>query len=76
VQQVIDAVAKERQMELFSEWGHRWLDLKRTGKASAILSDITYKQPWKGNYQLVYPIPEMEIRNNNKLIQNPQYNIQ
>lgn len=75
-QQVIDAVAKERQLELFAEWGHRWLDLKRTGKASPILSAIPHKQPWKGDYQLLYPIPEEEIRNNNRLVQNPQYNIQ
>lgn len=75
-QQVIDAVAKERQLELFAEWGHRWLDLKRTGKASQVLSAIAYKQPWKGDYQLLYPIPESEIKNNNNLVQNPQYNVQ
>lgn len=76
VQQVTDAVARERQLELFAEWGHRWLDLKRTGKASSVLSAIPRKQPWKGDYQLLYPIPEDEIRNNNRLVQNPQYNIQ
>lgn len=75
-QQVTDAVAKERQLELFAEWGHRWLDLKRTGKASSVLSAMPHKQPWKGDYQLLYPIPEEEIRNNNNLVQNPQYNNQ
>ncbi len=28
--QVLTAIAHERQIELFAEWGHRWLDLKRT----------------------------------------------
>lgn len=67
------AIAKERQTELFAEWGHRWFDLKRTGKASAVLSQIGNKQPWEGDYQLVYPIPPNEIQNNSKLIQNIGY---
>lgn len=72
-QQVTDAIAAERQFELFAEWGHRWFDLKRTGKASQVLSAMTYKQPWLGDYQLLYPIPVSEIRNNNNLSQNPLY---
>lgn len=67
------AIAKERQTELFAEWGHRWFDLKRTGKASEVLSQIGNKQPWEGDYQLVYPIPPNEIQNNSKLIQNIGY---
>ncbi len=31
------------------------------------------KQPWTGDFQLLYPIPPAEIRFNNKLIQNPGY---
>ncbi|MGN6418669.1 MAG: RagB/SusD family nutrient uptake outer membrane protein [Pseudobacter sp.] len=72
--QVIEAIAHERRTELFTEWGHRWFDLKRTGKAEEILSAIPYKQPWQGNYQLLYPIPAGEIINNNNLVQNPEYN--
>lgn len=71
--QLKEAIAKERQTELFAEWGHRWFDLKRTGKASQILSQIPAKQPWEGDYQLVYPIPVTEIQSNNKLIQNNEY---
>lgn len=71
--QVLTAVAKERQTELFVEWGHRWMDLKRTGKASAVLSAIPAKQPWRGDYQLLYPIPVEEIRKDHFLIQNPNY---
>lgn len=71
--QVTNAIAHERQVELFAEWGHRWFDLKRTGKAQDVLSSLSYKSPWKGNYQLLYPIPTTEIKYNNNLIQNPLY---
>lgn len=71
--QVTDAIANERRFELFAEWGHRWLDLKRTGKAKAVLSQITAKQPWAGDHQLLYPIPATEIINNKNITQNPGY---
>ena len=71
--EVIAAVARERQVELFAEWGHRWLDLKRTNKAHDVLSAMTSKQPWTGNYQLLYPIPPVEIQVNPRLEQNPEY---
>jgi hypothetical protein len=74
--QVTDAIAQERRVELFAEWGHRWFDLKRTGKAKAVLSQITAKQPWAGDYQLLYPIPATEIINNKNIIQNPLYEAQ
>lgn len=74
-EQVKEAIAHERQTELFLEWGHRWFDLKRTGKASAVLSAITNKQPWYGDYQLLYPIPDSEIKVNSNLHQNPEYNL-
>ncbi|NLR67739.1 RagB/SusD family nutrient uptake outer membrane protein [Chitinophaga varians] len=72
-EQVLAAVAKERQTELFAEWGHRWFDLKRTGKAHDVLTALSLKQPWAGDYQLVYPIPPTEITVNHFLIQNPGY---
>jgi hypothetical protein len=71
--QVKEAVAHERQVELFAEWGHRWFDLKRTGKAEAVLSQVSYKIPWYGNYQLLYPVPLNEIKYNNNLSQNFGY---
>jgi len=71
--QIIAAVAHERQVELFAEWGHRWLDLNRTGQAHAVLSAIAGKQPWAGDYQLLYPIPPSEIRADHFLVQNPGY---
>ncbi len=72
-EQVIAAVEQERQVELFAEWGHRWLDLKRTNRASVVLKTIPVKQPWEGDYQLLYPIPVEEIRDDYFLTQNPGY---
>jgi hypothetical protein len=67
---VISAVAQERRIELFSEWGHRWFDLKRTNRADIVLQSI--KPAWKNTAQL-YPIPYSEIRLSPKLSQNQGY---
>lgn len=69
---LLTAVMQERQRELFAEWGHRWLDLKRTNQANTVLGGILYKQPWKSS-QLLYPIPPDEISANPNIIQNPEY---
>jgi len=71
--QLKNAIARERQIEFFAEWGHRWFDLKRTGQASAVLSVIPAKQPWLGDGQLLYPIPRGEIIADHFLTQNPGY---
>jgi hypothetical protein len=47
----------------------RFFDLIRTGKASTVLSGLGFKSP-KNN---VFPIPDAQIKNNNKLIQNDGY---
>lgn len=72
-EQALTAIMHERQVELFGEWGNRWFDLKRTGKAEEVLSAIPAKQPWAGDYQLLYPIPLDEATVNPKLGQNPRY---
>ena len=67
---VLDSIQIERRRELFTEWGHRWLDLKRTGMALS---------PWISlnsnidNSDLLYPIPDQEIIKNPNLIQNEGY---
>ncbi len=71
--QLLAALAHERQDELFCEWGHRWFDLRRLGLAHDVLSNITYKQPWAGDYQFLYPIPTTEISNDRFLTQNEGY---
>jgi RNAse (barnase) inhibitor barstar len=71
--EVILAIEHEKEIELFAEWGHRFFDLKRTGRAHEVLSAIPIKQPWNGDNQLLYPIPRTEIIANQNLIQNPGY---
>ncbi|QJB39161.1 RagB/SusD family nutrient uptake outer membrane protein [Chitinophaga oryzae] len=69
---VLDAVMQERRIELFAEWGHRWFDLKRTGKAAQVLGRIPEKQPWSDTRLLMF-IPPAEIQNAPGLSQNPGY---
>ncbi len=64
------AVEQERRHELFSEMGHRWLDLKRTNRAATVLGPI--KSDWNSE-DVLYPIPESEILKNINLTQNPGY---
>ncbi len=69
-EQLLNLILQERRRELFTEWGHRWLDLKRTGKAAEILSPI--KSLWQST-DVLYPIPEDELRKNPNLTQNAGY---
>lgn len=64
------AVEQERRVELFSEWGHRWLDLTRTGRATAVLSPV--KPQWQAD-DVRYPIPSNELSRNPNITQNPGY---
>lgn len=62
----------ERKHELFSEFGHRWFDLKRFSLANEVLAPI--KVNWKPTHILL-PIPENELLINPNLSpQNPGYN--
>ena len=63
-------VLEERKKELFTEWGHRWLDLKRKNLASLVLSESN--EFWE-NTDILFPIPEEERQKNNMLTQNPGY---
>ena len=40
---LLDAIMQERKVELFAEWGHRWLDLKRNGRIDRELSNLPEK---------------------------------
>jgi hypothetical protein len=64
------AIENERRTEFFAEWGHRWLDLKRTGKADATLEPI--KTNWEPT-DVYYPIPQTERTLNPNLSQNLGY---
>lgn len=70
-EELLSAIIHERRVELFTELGHRWFDLKRTGRAANVLSVI--KPAWQ-NRDLLLPIPESElILNDNLQPQNPGY---
>ena len=60
----------ERERELFAEWGHRWLDLKRYNLLDVTLSPI--KPNWKKDSAL-FPIPVNQLNTNTNLKQNPGY---
>jgi len=70
-EQVYDAVQQERRIELFCEWGNRWMDLKRTGRADLVLSPVKGSN-WQAT-DVLLPIPQTELNNNPFLEQNPGY---
>ncbi|CAC9974409.1 RagB/SusD family nutrient uptake outer membrane protein [Flavobacterium panici] len=70
-QEILDAVLTERRWEYFSEYGHRFFDLKRFGKLDAVLS--TVKPGWDTADRL-FPLPQAELAvNPNLRPQNPGY---
>ncbi len=68
---LMTAITHERQVEFFSEWGHRWLDLKRNNLADSVLG--TVKAPGWQPSDTLYPIPKVDITNDPNLTQNPGY---
>lgn len=72
--QALAAIAKERRLELFTEYGHRWLDLKRTGEINNVMNIVCPLKGgnWNSNWQ-VYPISLTEIQRDPNLTQNPGY---
>ncbi|MDQ0641218.1 hypothetical protein QF042_004783 [Pedobacter sp. W3I1] len=68
---LLTAIAKERKLELFGEFGNRWFDLKRTATADAVLGPL--KTTYKTTAQLL-PIPSAQLLLNANLTQNPGYN--
>jgi hypothetical protein len=67
---VLTAVAQERRIELFAEWGHRWADLKRWGQTDIVLA--AEKTGWTPEAKL-YPFPLSDVLRNHKLEQNSGY---
>jgi starch-binding outer membrane protein, SusD/RagB family len=67
-------ILNERRVELFSEFGHRWFDLKRSGQMDSIMTEA---EEYKGGnwepYKALYPIPFSDIRLNPAITQNPGY---
>jgi hypothetical protein len=70
---LLNAILHERQVELFAEWGHRWLDLKRTGNVDVIMSVVGPLKnngiAWKSSQQW-YPLPINDVLGDPNLVQN------
>jgi hypothetical protein len=73
---LLNAIVNERKHELFTEWGHRWFDLKRTGKIDAIMNMVTPLKangsPWR-SFQQLYPLPQSDLDKAPSLVQNIGY---
>jgi hypothetical protein len=74
---LLTAIYHERQVELFTEWGHRWFDLKRTEVIDTLMGspgNVCQSKGgnWSSNWEL-FPIPETELQVNPNLLQNPGY---
>ncbi|MBS1524864.1 MAG: RagB/SusD family nutrient uptake outer membrane protein, partial [Bacteroidetes bacterium] len=71
---VLAGILHERQVELFTEWGNRWLDLKRTKNINAVMTAVASAKgtTWNVDWQL-YPIPLYDITQDPNIIQNPGY---
>jgi hypothetical protein len=72
---LLKLIMRERQVELFTEQGHRWLDLKRSHNLELIMAKVSAQKntTWKPGMEL-WPLPTSEILNNSHLDQNPGYN--
>jgi hypothetical protein len=71
------AIEKERRLELAFE-GHRWYDLKRTGRAIEVINNAKGANGENLGYQLnqnslLWPIPQGELDKNTSLTQNTGY---
>lgn len=55
------AIENERWSELFAEYGHRWLDLKRTDRGIEVIGNGIIVE------DLLYPVPAAEFQKNPNL---------
>jgi starch-binding outer membrane protein, SusD/RagB family len=73
---LLSAILHERQVELFSEWAHRWIDLRRFNAIDSVMASVTpSKAPgasWQ-SFQQWYPLPFVDIERNSNLVQNQGY---
>ncbi|TRX32990.1 RagB/SusD family nutrient uptake outer membrane protein [Flavobacterium sp. ZT3R18] len=70
-QQIISAIGQERRWELFTEYGHRFFDLKRSGTINNTLTGV--KLGWDST-DVLFPLPQSELSvNPNLRPQNPGY---
>lgn len=71
---LLNALLLERQLELFTEFGHRWLDLQRTNSIDVVMTNVC---PMKGGTweitDRLYPLPLRDLQQDLNLIQNAGY---
>ncbi len=67
---LLAAIQHERRVELFTEWGNRYADLRRNGTLNLV--NQATKTAWKSTSVLL-PIPLSEINTDPHLTQNPGY---
>lgn len=71
---MLNAIMNERRVELFTEMGHRFFDLKRTGAIDNLMAVVA---PQKGGtwsaWKQFWPIPKADILANPNLTQTPGY---
>jgi hypothetical protein len=67
-------ILKERRVELFTEFAHRWFDLRRSGTIDVILAkeNEEKKGTWE-SYKIYYPVPQYDIITNPGITQTPGY---
>lgn len=69
-QEAVNAVLRERRLEFFCEFGHRFYDLKRRNRLETLKA---VKNNWQSHYDLL-PLPQSELLlNQNLLPQNTGY---
>lgn len=67
------ALLKERQTELFCEWGHRWLDLKRLNLLNSVMA-AEKPSIWPADgHAALYPVPYGQVLLNPGWTQNTGY---
>jgi hypothetical protein len=67
---LLSEINNENRREFFTEMGHRFFDLKRSGNLNSLVS---IKTNWKSFHQL-WPIPQKDLQLNSNLNpQNPGY---
>jgi hypothetical protein len=74
---VLAAILHERRVELFTEWGHRWFDLKRTATIDAVMGGASGASSAKNanwiSIAQLFPIAQSELLNDPNLRQNAGY---
>lgn len=72
--ELLRIILQERRVELFSEWGHRWLDLKRTGEVDSVMEKVCpSKNAIWYSYKQLFAIPIFDLEHNINLKQNDGY---